>query len=122
MARRDPPRVPFFEPVPPRLARNTVLETTSDVGRRFRCTMRVDCGQLDPETVIRRTPANGRRTCLRGSTRKSWPTGAPAETRFTSWRLCRSGCGSRLRTHKPKRLSHFCRRVSPNRGSAGWVV
>ena len=25
-------------------------------------------------------------------------------------------------THKPKRLSHFCRRVSPNRGSAGWVV
>src|SRR5215469_16755094 len=53
MARRDPPRVTFFEPVPPRLARNTVLETTFDVGRRFRCTMRVDCGQLDPETVIR---------------------------------------------------------------------
>ena len=58
MARRDPPRVTFFEPVPPRLARNTVLETTFDVGRRFRCTMRVDCGQLDPG---RRHPAGRRR-------------------------------------------------------------
>jgi len=54
MARRNPPRkVTYFEPVPPRLARNTVLETTFEVGRRFRCTMRVDCGRLDPETVIR---------------------------------------------------------------------
>ena len=50
MARRSPPRkVTYFEPVPPRLARNTVIESTFDVGRRFRCTMRVDCGQLDPE-------------------------------------------------------------------------
>ena len=24
------------------------MRTTFDVGRRFRCTMRVDCGQLDP--------------------------------------------------------------------------
>jgi hypothetical protein len=53
MARRSPPRkVTYFEPVPPRLARNTVIESTFDVGRRFRCTMRVDCGQLDPGAVI----------------------------------------------------------------------
>ena len=44
-----PPRkVTYFEPVAPRLARNTIIESTFEVGRRFRCTMRVDCGQLDP--------------------------------------------------------------------------
>jgi hypothetical protein len=54
MARRIPPRkVTYFEPVPPRLARNTIIESTFDVGRRFRCTMRVDCGELDPAAVIR---------------------------------------------------------------------
>src|ERR1700675_2145137 len=54
MARRTPPRnVPYFEPAPPRLARNTIIESTFEVGRRFRCTMRVDCGQLDPGVVIR---------------------------------------------------------------------
>ena len=54
MPRRNPPRkITYFEPVLPRLARNTVIESTFEVGRRFRCTMRVDCGQLDPDTVIR---------------------------------------------------------------------
>jgi hypothetical protein len=54
MARRSPPRkVTYFEPVAPRLARNTFIESTFEVGRRFRCTMRVDCGQLDPGAVIR---------------------------------------------------------------------
>jgi hypothetical protein len=53
MARRSPPRnVTYFERVPPRLARNTIIESTFDVGRRFRCTMRVDCAQLDPGAVI----------------------------------------------------------------------
>src|ERR1700760_2164309 len=57
MARRSPPRkVTYFEPVPPRLARNTVIESTFEVGRRFRCTMRIDCGQLDPGAVIRPEP------------------------------------------------------------------
>ena len=47
MARRSPPRkVTYYEPVPPRHARNTIIESTFDVGRRFRCTMRVDCGEL----------------------------------------------------------------------------
>ena len=32
------------------------IESTFDVGRRFRCTMRVDCGRLDPGTVIRPDP------------------------------------------------------------------
>jgi hypothetical protein len=50
MARRSPPRkVTYFEPVPPRLPRNTVIESTFEVGR----TLRVDCGQLDPDAVIR---------------------------------------------------------------------
>ena len=57
MARRSPPRkVTYFEPVPPRLARNTIIESTFEVGRRFRCTLRVDCGQLDPGAVIRPVP------------------------------------------------------------------
>ena len=57
MARRSPPRkVTWFEPVAPRLARNTVIESTFEVGRRFRCTMRVDCGRLDPGAVIRPDP------------------------------------------------------------------
>jgi hypothetical protein len=57
MARRSPPRkVTYFEPVAPRLARNTVIESTFEVGRRFRCTMRVDCGRLDPGAVIRPHP------------------------------------------------------------------
>ena len=50
MLRRRPPRkVTYFEPVyRPRLARNAIIESTFEVGRRFSCTMRVDCGQLDP--------------------------------------------------------------------------
>jgi hypothetical protein len=57
MVRRSPPRkVTYFEPAPPRLARNTIIESTFEVGRRFRCTMRVDCGELDPGAVIRPAP------------------------------------------------------------------
>ncbi len=57
MARRSPPRkVTYFEPVLPRLARNTIIESTFEVGRRFRCTMRVDCSQLDPGAVMRPVP------------------------------------------------------------------
>ena len=57
MAHRSLPRkVTYFEPVPPRLARNTIISSTFEVGRRFRCTMRVDCGQLDPGAVIRPEP------------------------------------------------------------------
>src|SRR5262249_61734881 len=48
-----PGKSPFFGPFPPRLARNTVIESTFEVGRRFRCTMRIDCGQLNPGAVIR---------------------------------------------------------------------
>ena len=62
MERRNPPRkVTYFEPVPPRLARNTIIESTFGVGRRFRCTMRIDCGQLDPGAVIRPVPGEWHR-------------------------------------------------------------
>jgi hypothetical protein len=58
MALRNPCRkVTDFEPVSPRLARNTIIESTFEVGRRFRCTMRVDCGRLDPGAVIRPVPS-----------------------------------------------------------------
>src|SRR5262245_36810828 len=57
MARRiPPPKVTYFEPVVPRFARNTVIESTFEVGRRFRCTMRLDCGQLNPGAVMRPEP------------------------------------------------------------------
>jgi hypothetical protein len=46
MARRSPPRkVTYFEPVPPRLPHNIIIEQSIfDIGCRFRRTMRVDCG------------------------------------------------------------------------------
>jgi len=54
MARRNPPRkVTYFEPIAPHLARITIIESTFDVGPRFRCTMRIDCSQLGPDAVIR---------------------------------------------------------------------
>ena len=56
MARRPPRKVTYFEPVPPRLARNTIIESTFKVGRGFRCTMRVDWGGLDPGAAIRPVP------------------------------------------------------------------
>jgi hypothetical protein len=39
---------------------NTIIESTFDVGAHFRCTMRVDRGQIDPATVIRPVPAEWR--------------------------------------------------------------
>jgi hypothetical protein len=49
MARRTPPRkVRYFEPVAPRLARNTVIESTFEVGRRYRCTMPAQSRCGDP--------------------------------------------------------------------------
>jgi hypothetical protein len=43
MARRTTPhKVIYFEPVPPHLARNTIIESTFEVGRRSRCTMRLE--------------------------------------------------------------------------------
>jgi hypothetical protein len=85
MARRSPPRkVTWFEPVPPRLAPNTVIESTFEVGRRFRCTMRVDCGQLDLGAVIRPEPGEWYPHMPEQLDERSWRTGAPAATRSIS--------------------------------------
>jgi hypothetical protein len=46
----------YLEPIPPRLARNTIVESTFGVGRRYRRTLRVDCGQIDPSTVVEPVP------------------------------------------------------------------
>ena len=78
MARRSPPRkVTYFEPVPPRLARNTIIESTFEVGRRFRCTMRVDCGQLDPAAVIQPVPGEYQEDCPGRGYRLWSPLAAP---------------------------------------------
>jgi hypothetical protein len=73
MARRTLPRkVTYFEPVLPRLARNTVIESTFEVGRRFRCTMRIDCSQLgrgDPAGARRMAAAYARAARRRGARR-----------------------------------------------------
>jgi hypothetical protein len=85
MARRSPPRkVTYFEPVLPRLARNTIIESTFEVGRRFRCTMRVDCGQLDPGEVIRPVPSEWQPRSPNASTKRSLRTGVLAAMRSIS--------------------------------------
>src|SRR5271169_5560453 len=62
MTRRRPRRkVAYPEPVPQRLAPNTIIESTLDVGRRCRCTMRVERGRLDPGAVIRPVPGGRHR-------------------------------------------------------------
>jgi hypothetical protein len=60
MGRRPPRKVTYFKPVRRRIARNVIIESTFEVGRRFRCTMRVDCGQLDLGAVIRPVPGQWR--------------------------------------------------------------
>jgi hypothetical protein len=94
-ARRRPPRtVTYFEPIPPRLARNTIIESTFDVGRSFRCTMRVDCGQLDPGAVIRPVPGD-------------WHPRVPErldEEELADWR---AGCG--LSARRPVDLARGSR-------------
>jgi hypothetical protein len=48
MARRSPFRKSGISNPSPRLARNTIIGSMFDCGRRFHCTLRVDCGRLDP--------------------------------------------------------------------------
>jgi hypothetical protein len=45
-----------FIALTPERALKAARESTFEVGRRFRCTMRIDCGQLDPGAVIRPEP------------------------------------------------------------------
>lgn len=89
MARRPLRKVTYFEPVASRVARNTVIESTFEVGRRFRCTMRVDCSEIDPGAVIRPVPGE-------------WQPHMPAqldEEQLADWRAGRAavypGEGSR---------------------------
>ena len=85
MARRPPRKVTYFEPVAPRLGRNTVIESTFEVGRRFRCTMRIDCSQLDGGAVIRPVPGE-------------WQPHMPAQLdkeELADWRAGRGGLSVR---------------------------
>jgi hypothetical protein len=57
-----------------------VIESTFEVGRRFRCTMRIDCGELNPGAVIR--PVRG-----------EWTTHMPRsldEKELADWRAGRN--------------------------------
>jgi hypothetical protein len=82
MTRRRPRRkVAYSEPVPQRLAPNTIIESTLDVGRRCRCTMRVERGRLDPGAVIRQVPGRRHRRMPERLDEGEWRTGAPATMR-----------------------------------------
>jgi hypothetical protein len=101
MARRSPPRkVTYFEPVPLRLERNTIIESTFEVGRRFRCTMRVDCGQLDPAEVIRPVPGEWLPHMPERLDEEELATGAPAAMRSISSPHLQSARALRSPTHK----------------------
>jgi hypothetical protein len=68
-----------YSPKSPRLARNTIIESTFEVGRRFRCTIRVDCSEPRPRRGDPdRGPASGTRISPTASTTRSLRTGAPA--------------------------------------------
>jgi hypothetical protein len=59
MARRNPPRkVTYFEPIPPRLARDTIIESTFEVGRPFPLH---DARRLRPAGPRRGDPAGTQR-------------------------------------------------------------
>jgi hypothetical protein len=78
------PKVSNLEPPPSRLAPTTIIESTFDVGRRFRCTMRVKRGRLDPGAAIHR-PVPG-----------DWHRRMPErldEKELADWRAGRA-CGS----------------------------
>jgi hypothetical protein len=98
---RPPRKVTYFEPVAPRLARNTIIESTFEVGRRFRCTMRVDCGELDPGAVIQAVSGDGTPACPSSSTKGSLRTGVPAAMRSISSPRSPLARASRSPTHKP---------------------
>ena len=49
-----PKGVTYFETVPPPWRATPPSSSTFEVGRHFRSTMRVDCGQIDTAAVIRR--------------------------------------------------------------------
>ena len=86
MARRSPPRkVTYFEPVPPRLARNTIIEV--DVRGRPPLPLH-DARRLRPARPRRGDPAGTRRMApahaRSASTTRSLRTGAPAAMRSIS--------------------------------------
>ena len=113
MPRRSPPRkITYFEPVPPRLARNTIIESTFEVGRRFRCTMRIDCGQLDPGAVIRPEPGEWHPRMPRAPRRG----GAGGLARRPQRSLSARRAGDRLAASGRRRVSPEPQGVSLQRG------
>jgi len=60
MLRRRPPRKSHVFRTVPRASRATRSSSHLRGRRRFRCTMRVDCGELDPGAVIRPVPGDWR--------------------------------------------------------------
>jgi hypothetical protein len=72
--------------LPPCLARNTIIESAFDVGRRFRCTMRINRGELDPGAVIRPVMGEWHPHMNERLDEEKLAHGAPAATRSISWR------------------------------------
>ena len=113
--RTSPRKVTYFEPVLPRLARNTIIESTFEGGRRFRCTMRIDCGQLDLGAVIRPEPGE-------------WHAHARAPRRGGAGGLARRpqrGLSARRPDHRRaprgrRRISRTCGKENPGGGGRGF--
>jgi hypothetical protein len=149
MARRSPPRkVTYFEPVPPRLARNTIIESTFEVG----CPLPLhDARRLWPARPRRGDPGGTRRMAAaharaprrrRASGLARWPQrglsarradnrSAPRGRRSITTarheafeagvvvRFARERARSRRRQpHRPRRLGKLSSRTSPKCGCA----
>ena len=118
MAHRSPPRK---SPISSRSSRawlaNTIIESTFEVRRRFRCAMRVDCDRLDPGAVIRPDPGE-------------WLPRMPKrldEEELADWRAGRDAV-YQLAAHHGRRATRGRRRINgpsnrkPRRGSRGFEV
>jgi hypothetical protein len=71
MARRPPRKVTYFEPVPSPPGVQHLIESTFEVCRRFRCTVRIDCSALEPGAVMTAVGADLPPTGASATSRKS---------------------------------------------------
>jgi hypothetical protein len=94
VARRSLPRkVTYFEPVPPRLARNTIIEATSRSVAAFAARCVSILASSIPARWSCRYPAHGTLVCPSASTKRSWRTGA---LRSAVYQLAALTIGARL--------------------------
>jgi hypothetical protein len=108
----------------PRLARNTIIESTFEVGRRFRCTMRIDCGQLDPGAVIRPDPGEWHPRMperLDEEELADWRAGRNAVYQFAALTVGARRASGRCSTGEPAATERpLCEKKTPAGGGRGF--